>query len=138
MGLPQDWAKANELLLNAGELGCVEAYYNLGNNYHYGRGIEVDKKKAKHHWEFAAMNGYVYARYNLGVIERKAGNTNRAMRHYILAAKAGHEGSLNDVKKGFMAGYVTKDDYANTLRAYQTSVDEMKSGARDKAEDIMT
>ena len=37
-----------------------------------------------------------------------------------------------------MAGYVTKDYDLNTLRAYQTSVDEMKSGARDKAEDIMT
>ena len=36
-----------------------------------------------------------------------------------------------------MAGYVTKDYYANTLRAYQKSVDEMKSEARDEAEAIM-
>ena len=29
-GMPQDWAKANELLLKAGELGCAEAYSKLG------------------------------------------------------------------------------------------------------------
>ena len=32
MGLPQDWLKANELYLKAGELGCAEAYFNLGNS----------------------------------------------------------------------------------------------------------
>jgi len=29
-GLPQDFAKANELCLRAGELGCAKAYFNLG------------------------------------------------------------------------------------------------------------
>ena len=32
-----------------------------------------------------------------------------------------------------MAGHVTKEQYANTLREYQKSQDEMKSDARDKA-----
>ena len=32
-GMPQDFAKANELFLRAGELGCAEAYYNLGISY---------------------------------------------------------------------------------------------------------
>ena len=31
-----------------------------------GRGVEVDKKKAKYYYELAAMNGDVQARYNLG------------------------------------------------------------------------
>jgi len=31
MGMPQDYQKANELYLKAGELGSAEAYYNLGN-----------------------------------------------------------------------------------------------------------
>ena len=30
-GMPQDTTKANELMLKAGELGCHEAYFNLGN-----------------------------------------------------------------------------------------------------------
>ena len=35
-----------------------------------------------------------------------------------------------------MDGHVTKDQYANTLREYQKSQDEMKSEARDKARAI--
>ena len=33
-----------------------------------------------------------------------------------------------------MMGYITKDEYAHTLRAYQKSSSEIKSDARDKAE----
>ena len=56
LDLPQDMAKANKLWLKAGELGSAEAYYNLGNSYANGNGIEVDTKKAQHYYELAAMN----------------------------------------------------------------------------------
>ena len=133
MGMPQDFAKANELYLRAGELGCAVAYHNLGNSYRIGRGVEVDKKKAKHYYELAAMNGDVYARHNLGWMEGKAGNYDRAYKHLILAAKAGHKLSLDKVKKGFMNGMITKDEYADTLHTHQKIQDEMKSDDRDKA-----
>ena len=55
------------------------------------------------------------------------------MKHFILAARAGDKDSLDVVKKRFMEGFVTKDEYANTLRAYQSRQDEMKSDERDKA-----
>jgi TPR repeat protein len=138
MGMTQNWAKANELYLKAGELGCAEAYYNLGIAYDNGYGVEIDMKKAKHYWELAAMNGHVIARNNLGCIEGEAGNHLRAMKHFILAAKAGYKQSLEAVKAGYTHGFVTKDEYANTLRAHQKSQDEMKSEARDKVEAIRT
>ena len=131
-GLPQNYEKANELYLRAGELGCAEAYCNLGYSYNNGRGVEVDKKKAIHYYELAAMTGDVGARYNLGVLEGQAGNEHRAYKHFILAAKAGFKQSLDVVKEGYMDGMVTKDEYANTLRAYQRRHDEMKSDQRDK------
>ena len=134
MGMPQDLAKANELYLRGGELGCAESYYNLGNCYRNGEGVEVDKKKAKHYSELAAMNGSLYARHNLGCFELEAGNYHRAMKHFILAAKAGFKDSLDNVKEGFMNGLITKDEYANTLRAHQQRVSEMKSDMRDEAE----
>ena len=134
LDMPQDLAKANELLLKAGELGCAAAYYNLGNCCtNEGMGVEIDEKKAKHFFEIAAMNGYVPARHNLGCVEGLAGNHHRAHKHFILAARAGNKGSLGMVKNGFMNGHVTKDQFANTLREYQKSQDEMKSDARDKA-----
>ena len=131
MGLPQDFAKANELYLRAGELGCAEGYFNLGNSYRNGNGVEVDKKKAKHYYELAAMNGNVLARHNLGCMEGEAGNITRAMKHFILSARAGDKESLDNVKEGYMDDIVTKDEYANALRAYQKIQDETKSDDRD-------
>ena len=95
--------------------------------------MEVDKKKAKHYYELAAMGGNVHARHNLGSLEGQAGNHRRAFRHYIIAARAGHKESLDGLKEGFMMGLVTKDEYANTLRAYHERQKEMKSDMRDKA-----
>jgi hypothetical protein len=133
MDLPQDWAKANELYLKAGELGHAGAYHNLGNAYYQGWGGEVDMKKAKYYYELAAMSGDVMARNNLGMMEKRTGNYQRACKHYIISARAGDKLSLDTVKLGYMAGYATKDQYANTLREYQKSQDEMKSEARDNA-----
>ena len=133
MVMPQDYEKANELYLKAGELGCNGAYYNLGTSYADGMGVEVDKKKAKHYWELAAMNGSVVARHNLGRMEGRAGNVHRSMKHFVLAARAGDKDSLGEVKEGYMHGIVTKVEYANTLHAYQKNQDEMKSDDRDKA-----
>ena len=132
-GLPQDWAKANELYLRAGELGCAVAYYNLGIHYEIGDGVAIDKKKAMHYYELAAMGGSVMARCNLGCLEGNAGNHQRAYKHLLMSARAGDKLSLDMVKQGYMAGHITKEEYANTLRQYQMSQDEMKSEARDKA-----
>ena len=133
LGLPQDRAKANELFLKAGEFGCAGAYFNLGILYYAGRGVEVNKKKAKYYYELAAVNGDVNARHILGMMEGEAGNFQRAMKHLIISAKSGEDRSLDGVKKGYMSGHVTKEQYANTLREYQNTQDEMKSDSRDKA-----
>ena len=133
-GVPQDYEKANELYLRAGELGHAASYYNLGISYDFhGNGVEVDKKKAKHYYELAAMNGDMNARHNLGCMEGQAGNEHRAYKHYIIAAKSGYKISLDQVKEGFMDGIVSKGEYANALRAYQSRQDLIKSVMRDRA-----
>ena len=97
--MPQDLAKAIELWLRAGELGCADAYFKLGNSYDFGRGADTDKKKANHFYELAAMNGDVGARHNLGCLEGEVGNNHRTIKHFILAAGAGHKKSLDAVKR---------------------------------------
>jgi TPR repeat protein len=57
MGLRQNQGKAMKLWIRAGELGHVEAYYNLGKSYENGEGVERDVYKAKHYYELAAMGG---------------------------------------------------------------------------------
>ena len=133
MGMTQNWAKANELYLKAGELGCANGYYNLGQSYNEGTGVTIDKKKAKHFYELAAMNGDIMARYNLGCLEGQAGNHRRAMKHFLIAGRAGYTDALSMIKQGFMNGYVAKEEYTTTLRAYQKRKDDMKSDMRDKA-----
>ena len=95
--------------------------------------MEINKKKAKNYYELAAMKGDVQARHNLGLIEYNAGNHQRAMKHFLIAARVGSKLSLDIVKIGYTDGHITKEEYANTLREYQKSQDEMTSEARDKA-----
>jgi TPR repeat protein len=133
-GLPQNYAKALELFQRAGELGYADAIYNIGIAYSSGRGVEVDKKKAKHYYELAAINGSAYSRHNLGIMDENEGNYDRALKHYMIAASCGCIESVQDsIKLMYKNGLATKDDYANALRSYQAYLDEIKSDQRDEA-----
>jgi len=65
-GFPQNHTKALELYHKAGELGHAMAYSNIGFCYVNGHGVKVDKEKATHYYELAAMQGNEVARHNLG------------------------------------------------------------------------
>ncbi|KAL7528250.1 hypothetical protein ACHAXR_002349 [Thalassiosira sp. AJA248-18] len=132
-GGPTDMTKAREMWIRSGEIGCADGYFNVGNVYLRGRGVEIDMKKAKKYYELAAMAGHAHARRNIGSLAVKAGNDSRAIKHYMIGAKAGLKESLDEVKYIYMDGDVTKDDYLEALRAYQKSKDGMKSDMRDKA-----
>ncbi|EJK46608.1 hypothetical protein THAOC_34716, partial [Thalassiosira oceanica] len=132
-GLEKDVTKAVELYERAAELGVKEAHYNLGVLYANGAGVEKDMAKAMRHYEAAVMCGHVPARFNLGNIEGKAGNHVIALQHMMISAKLGHEYSLNTVKRMFMAGLATKDEYAASLRGYQNAIKDMSSSDRDEA-----
>jgi len=79
----QDYTKALELFHRAAGLGHAGAYNSIAYCYHYGYSVEVDKKKAEHYFELAAMLGNETARHNLGNNEYRAGNIIRALKHYI-------------------------------------------------------
>ena len=133
-GFTQNYEKALELWHQAGKLGYSEAYYNIGNAHRNGNGVERDNKRAKHYYELSAMQGDVLARHNLGVQEYKeAGNKDRALKHFMIAAGGGNKDSLENVRRIYKAGHATKDDYNNALRAYQEYVGEIKSKQRDEA-----
>ena len=96
-----DYEKALELFHRAAELGHADAYGSIGIVFENGRGAEVDKKKAIHYWELAAMGGDVTSRYNLGLDEENAGNMNRALKHYMIAAGCGYNNSLKKIQNLF-------------------------------------
>ena len=130
---PQDFTKALELWHRASDLGYTEAYTNIGYAYEIGRDVEVDKKRANHSYELAAMSGSVEARHNLGLMEFREGNIDRALKHYMIAVGSGYSTSMEHIKALYSSGYATKEDYTNALRSYQEYLGEIKSKQRDEA-----
>ena len=59
-------------------------------------------------------------------------NHNRAERHLLISAKKGHKDSLEGMKKVFMTGLATKEQYAEALKGYQVAMKEIKSHDRDE------
>ena len=133
IGLQKNFAKAIELFLEAGKLGCADAYYNVGNLYCAGNGVKMDMKRARYYWELGAIGGSISARHNLAIIEDNAGNHEQAYKHYLICAKSGFQLSLDEVKTGFKNGHVTKDEYAEALRAFQKQHEDTRSVKRDEA-----
>jgi TPR repeat protein len=135
--LQQDQTKVNELYARAAELGFSKAHYNLADDYHNGG----DLKKAKFHFEVAAMAGHEVARYNLGLMEYESGkkkqadkgiiNLQRAIEHWRIGANAGCHIAMNSLQIEFKRGYVSQDAINSTLKAYNNACAEMRSKARD-------
>jgi TPR repeat protein len=126
-GFQQDHAKAMELYARAAELGSIKANCHLAGVYHKGGNL----KKAKFHWEAAAMAGYEVARNNLGCMEAKSRNVERCVKHWTIAASAGHYIAMHELMLSFQQGVVSRESIESTLAAYNSSCAAMRSEARD-------
>ena len=134
--VPQDTKRAFKLWQRGAELGSVDCLASIATAYTPGLGVTVDgveedTERANHYWERAAIAGHVMARTNLASFEMQAKRYRRAMQHSLIAAECGYEPALNAVKEGYKIGDVTKEEFANTLRAFKDSCDELKSEQRD-------
>jgi TPR repeat protein len=132
-GLQQDRNKAFELYTRAAELGSSEAHYQIAGKYINGESVVKDVQKAIHHLELAAMAGHESARYYLGCMEYDSGNMERAIKHWIISASAGHSKSILAINKSFEGGHVQSDLYELTMKAHSDSYEEMRSKAREDA-----
>jgi TPR repeat protein len=128
-GLQRDEERAMELLTRAVDLGSSKAHNNLGMLYHeWG-----DLKKAKFHFEAAAMAGDEVARINLGFMEANSGNREQAVKHWTIAASAGDSRAMQFLISLFEqgSGTVSRQSIESTLTAYKNSCAEFRSEARD-------
>jgi len=129
-----DYRSAFEYYTKAAELGDAEAQYELARLYEVGKGVEKDEGKAIHyHLEEAAIGGHPSARRTLGRNEWNIGNTERALKHFFIAAKLGDDDSTKVLMDAFRYGLVSKENLASALRAHQAAVDATKSLQRDIA-----
>jgi TPR repeat protein len=126
-GVLQDQNKSMELWTQAAKLGSSQAHFHLGSTYEdWG-----DIKKAKFHYEAAAIAGDESARYNLGIMEGKSGNIERSNKHLTFAASAGHYVAMHALRSLFEQGFVSRESIDSTLTTYNHSCAEMRSEARD-------
>ena len=138
LGLQQDRSKAIELWKQAAKLGSSQAHFSLGVIYIQ----EGNLKKAKIHYEAAAMAGDEVARGNLAKMEFESmnfaymelefGKKERAVKHLRIAASAGCYSSMKNFMTCFEKGYISRDEIDSILTAYNNSCAEMRSEARDE------
>jgi TPR repeat protein len=126
-GFQQDHAKAIELYVRAANLGCSKAHSHLAGVYHEGGNM----KKAKFHYEAAAMAGHEVARHYLGCMEANSDNMERAMKHFTIGASAGDHKAMHELITFFKQGHVSRESIDSTLEAYNNSCAEVRSEARD-------
>ncbi|EJK53367.1 hypothetical protein THAOC_27214, partial [Thalassiosira oceanica] len=108
-----DIPRAIELWTEAARLGDLNTHFKLGVIYYKGEGLEQDV-----------------------VHEYKIGNHELGVQHWMISAKMGYELSLNKIKDMYMEGHATKAQYAESLRGYQTALDETRSPQREEAKTI--
>ena len=131
-----DYKSAFEYYSKAATLGDAEAHFQLSALYQYGRGVEKDKKRAWHHLKEAAIAGHPEARHNLGKVEAENGQSDRAAKHFIIAANLGFDDSLKSVKDLYKDGCVSKEEFSAALRGHKAAVDATKSPQREQVEAV--
>ena len=131
-----DYIRAFEYFTKAAELGDAQAHNQLAHMYRDGEGVEKDAEMILYHFEEAAIGGHPGSRYALGVYEYYGGSTERAVKHWIIAAALGLDASIKILMEKFREGEVEKEDLTSALRAHKAAVDATKSPQRGIAEEF--
>ena len=117
------------------EVGDAESHFNMGVRYRSGDGIEKDEEMGLRHLEKAAIAGHPLARSLLGCYEDDNHRYERASKHFFIAASFGCCQSVLMLTYYYQDGYISEDEYAGSLRAYQAFEDASTSKDRKEAED---
>ena len=129
----RDYKTAFEYWTRAAVLGDIEAHFELSCLYDKGEGVGKDEKRELYHLTEAAIGGHPGARHNLGFMEKGSGRMDRAVKHYIIAAKLGSDDSLKIVKNLYKDGDVSKNDFAAALDGHYAAVNATMSPQREEA-----
>ena len=133
-GLEKDKRKALAFFLKAAELGCAGALGKLSEAYENGDIVEKDMGKARYYAGRASIEGHLDMRHHLAMMDLRDGESERAFKHFKIAARFGCKDSLNKLKDEFLGkrgmGLVTKADYLEALKDYRDICAKTKSKER--------
>ena len=139
-GTPKDDLKSLDCFIQAVELGSPEACCSIANGYREGNGVSVNEERAALFSQVGALRGDIAARHNIGWSEYyDSGNHEIAIRHWKIAAEAGHQLSLDALKEiynadGKMPGkeFIKKEYLESIYRAGHDAQMEVKTEEREK------
>ena len=139
-GTPKDDLKALDYFIRAVELGSGAACNGIGHGYYEGNGVAVDIERAALFQRIGALRGHIIARNHIGFSEYiDLGNHEIGIRHWKIAAEAGDQASLNQLRDiynadGKMPGreFISKDYLESTYRACHDAQMEVASEEREK------
>ena len=140
-GLAKNDLKALDCWIRAVELGSPEACIDIALAYDEGSGVSVDKVKADLFRRIGALRGSIVARKSIGCSEYLSGNHEIAIRHWKIAAEAGHQDSLNflrDIYNNKEPGqwhgkeFISKECMDSLYRNCHDTQEEVKSEEREK------
>ena len=133
-GLRQDKVEGLKWFHHAVEAGSGIAAYSIGQCHVRGDCVDKDYDKALEYFQKSADLGYIPAFHIVGTILMTKGETEEGMLNLRKAAICGmsEEKLFEQLRDGFKEGYITKDEYAYTLRENQKACHEMKSDGRER------
>ena len=132
-GVLQSDTRTLEMHIRAAELGHANAFDHIGCAYDNGIAVEQNMSKALEFYEVGAKKGSVSAHQHLTDFQGERGNFDESIKHCKVAASAGDQESMDKLVRLYKNEFVTKEDLTQTLRAFQTAKNAMKSKDRDEA-----
>ena len=136
---PKDELKALDCYIRAAQLGSAAACGCIGMSYDEGIGVAANKERALLFDRVGALRGCVVARNNIGSSEYDSGNLEIGIRHWKIAAEAGYQDSLDELRdiynaSGDMPGkeFISKECMDSLYRVCHGAQMEVKSDKREK------
>ena len=115
-------------LKNAAEKGVVEAQYNLGVCYEFGKGVEKDLSEAVKWYRKAAEQGDAMAQYNLGILYFEGSGVDKnlpeAAKWFRKSAEQGDANAQYNYGVCLQNGYGVDKDKAKAYAWYTLSAKE--------------
>ena len=136
-GTFQSDTKSLEMRICAAELGLANAFDHIGYSYQEGIVVEQDMSKALEFYEVGAKKGSILAHHNLASFHGTNGNIQVCIKHLKVVASTGDQDSMDYLMKLYKRNKLSKEDLAQTLSAFQTAKNAMKSKDREDAHDLI-
>ena len=129
IGVEPDYEKVVDLLYEAAQQGCIEAYDNLGNFCNSNLGGN-DLNAALSWWQQAAEKGYAASQAKLALYYKDQGDYSQAMSWAKKAAEQNNSNGEQLLGTIYNRGYGVAPDYAEAFKWYKRAAEHGNARAQ--------